>query len=123
MTTNDVPSTVPESLEGHAIVPATWLSATHPRQSHAPYAGVAIDQIAAQHIGQDTPLPSLEMAVSRIDRSCAYNYHCAYTHSMAWKSATEPLPAVREPRVVFEQLFGAGDSASDRASRRSTNKY
>lgn len=102
---------------------AVFLTQSHPLQTQADvFCGKSLDQVHAERFGQDTPLPSLEMAVSRIDRSCAYNYHCAYTHSMAWRSATEPLPAVREPRVVFEQLFGAGDSASDRASRRSTNK-
>jgi hypothetical protein len=102
---------------------AVFLTQAHPLQTQADvYCGKSLDQLHAEKFGQDTPLPSLEMAVSRIDRSCAYNYHCAYTHTMAWKSATEPLPAVREPRTVFEQLFGAGDSLTDRADRLRTNR-
>src|SRR5207244_9322261 len=46
----------------HALSPGTWLSATRPAISQTPNAGVTIDQIAAQHIGQETPLPSLEVA-------------------------------------------------------------
>jgi hypothetical protein len=53
---------------------------------------------------------------------CAYNYHCAYSNCLSWKSPTQPLPAIREPKVVFEQLFGAGDNATDRAARMRTNR-
>ena len=102
---------------------AVFLTQSHPLQTQADvFCGKSLDQVHAAKFGQDTALPSLEIAVSRIDRSCAYNYHCAYTHSMSWASEKQPLPAVREPRVVFEQLFGAGDSANDRAARRTTNK-
>src|SRR5690606_16314131 len=60
--------------------------------------------------------------VSRLDRSCAYNYHCAYTFSLAWKTPGQPLPAILEPRVVFEQLFGAGNTATERARRLRKNR-
>jgi hypothetical protein len=53
---------------------------------------------------------------------CSYNYHCAYKTSVAWKTPNEPLPSIREPRVVFEQLFGAGDNNSDRTGRRMATK-
>ena len=69
-------------------------------------------------------LPSLELCIEEIDRGggCAYNYHCAYTTSLAWATPSQPLPAIREPRAVFERLFGAGDSEQDRIERRRTNK-
>jgi hypothetical protein len=86
------------------------------------YCGKSLDQIHADKFGQDTALPSLEMSVSRIDRSCAYNYHCAYTFSMAWKSANQPLVHTLEPRNVFEQLFGAGKNSADRAERLKKNQ-
>jgi hypothetical protein len=102
---------------------AVFLTQAHPLQTEADvYIGKSIDQIHADKFGQETAIPSLELSVSRLDRSCAYNYHCAYTFSLAWKSAREPLPHVLEPRVVFEQLFGAGNSATDRANRLSKNR-
>ena len=102
---------------------AVFLTQSHPLQTEADvYIGKSIDQIHADRFGQDTALPSLELSVSRVDRACAYNYHCAYTFSLAWKTATDPLPAILEPRVVFEQLFGAGHSVVDRVSRLSKNR-
>src|SRR5688500_4471618 len=102
---------------------AVFLTQAHPLQTQADvYCGKSIDQIHADRFGQETALPSLELSVSRIDRTCAYNYHCAYTFSMAWRTPTDPLPAMLEPRVVFEQLFGAGNSAADRSNRLRKNR-
>ena len=102
---------------------AVFLTQAHPLQTQADvYIGKSIDQIHADRFGQDTALPSLELTMERQDRTCAYNYHCAYTYSLAWKTPTDPLPAVLEPRIAFEQLFGAGDTPSDRAERLQTNK-
>jgi hypothetical protein len=104
---------------------AVFLTQSHPLQTQADvYIGKSLDQYHADRFGQETVLPSLEITTEQMDRGggCAYNYHCAYTTSLAWASATQPLPAIREPRVVFEQLFGAGDSAADRSARIRTNK-
>ena len=102
---------------------AVFLTQAHPLQTRADvYCGKSLDQVHASRFGQETPLPSLEMTVEPVDRGCAYNYHCAYTNSLSWASASEPLPAMREPRVVFDQLFGAGDSPADRAARLRTNQ-
>jgi hypothetical protein len=102
---------------------AVFLTQSHPLQTQADvYIGKSIDQIHADRFGQDTALPSLELTVARQDRTCAYNYHCAYTYSLAWRTPSDPLPAVLEPRIVFEQLFGAGNTAADRAERLSTNR-
>ena len=105
---------------------AVFLTQAHPKQTQGSdiYLGTSLDQIHARRFGRDTALPSLELCTESIDRGggCAYNYHCAYTTSLAWASPNQPLPAIREPRAVFERLFGAGDSPADRESRRRTNK-
>ncbi len=99
---------------------AVFLTQAHPLQTQADiYLGKSLDQVHADRFGRDTALPSLEITTEQMDRGggCAYNYHCAYTTTLAWASPTQPLPAIREPRRVFEQLFGAGDSPDDRAER------
>jgi hypothetical protein len=110
----------------HDRTTAVFLTQAHPKQTQGSDVeiGISIDQLHAQRFGQDTPLASLELSIEGIDRGggCAYNYHCAYTTSLAWASKSHPLPAIREPRVVFERLFGAGDSPEDRADRRRTGK-
>jgi hypothetical protein len=105
-----------ESSAVHAIVPATWLSAEHPRQSHAPYAGVTIDQLAARHIGQDTPLPSLEVATEEEGggAACDGTYGCSYGRTISFRTPTTPLPMEFEPRRAFEKIFGRGKSESER---------
>ncbi len=105
---------------------AVFLTQAHPKQTQGSdiQLGTSLDQIHARRFGRDTALPSLELCLEGIDRGggCAYNYHCAYTTSLAWASPNQPLPAIREPRVVFERLFGAGDSPEDRAARRRTDR-
>lgn len=105
---------------------AVFLTQAMPRQTQGSdiHIGTSIDQLHAQRFGQDTVLPSLELCIEEIDRGggCAYNYHCAYTTSLAWATPNQPLPAIREPRAVFERLFGAGDTEQDRIERRMTNK-
>lgn len=105
---------------------AVFLTQAMPKQTQGSdmHIGVSIDQLHAQRFGQDTVLPSLELCIEEIDRGggCAYNYHCAYTTSLAWATPNQPLPAIREPRAVFERLFGAGDSEQDRKDRRQTDK-
>ncbi|MEQ8313397.1 MAG: DUF1552 domain-containing protein [Gammaproteobacteria bacterium] len=105
---------------------AVFLTQAMPKQTQGSdiHIGTSIDQLHAQRFGQDTVLPSLELCIEEIDRGggCAYNYHCAYTTSLAWATPNQPLPAIREPRAVFERLFGAGDTEQDRIERRMTNK-
>ena len=105
---------------------AVFLTQAMPKQTQGSdmEIGVSIDQLHAQRFGQDTVLPSLELCIEEIDRGggCAYNYHCAYTTSLAWATPNQPLPAIRGPRAVFERLFGAGDTEQDRIQRRQTDK-
>ena len=105
-----------ESSAVHAIVPATWLSCEHPRQSHAPFGGVTVDQIAAKHIGQDTPLPSLELATEEEGggAACDGTYGCSYGRTISFRTPTTPLPMEFEPRRAFEKIFGRGKSEAER---------
>jgi hypothetical protein len=105
-----------ESSAVHAIVPATWLSCEHPRQSHAPLAGVTIDQLAARHIGQETPLPSLEVATEEEGggAACDGTYGCAYGRTISFRTPTTPLPMEFDPRKAFEKIFGRGKSDAER---------
>jgi hypothetical protein len=100
----------------HAVTPGTWLSCVPPRISHDPYGGITVDQIAAKHIGQDTPLPSLEVATEERggEGSCDRNYGCSYGKTISFRDPSTPLPMEHNPRKLFQQLFGQGDTADER---------
>ncbi len=100
----------------HAITPGTWLSCVPPRISHDPLGGVTIDQMAAKAIGQDTPLPSLEVATEEQggEGSCDRNYGCSYGKTISFRTPSTPLPMEHNPRKLFQQLFGQGDTAEER---------
>ena len=82
--------------------------------------GTSMDQLYAQRFGQDTPLSSMQLTIETVDQSggCAYGYACVYTDTISWAAPDEPLPMVRDPRRVFEQLFGAGGTPEQRAAWR-----
>ncbi|MGH8150989.1 MAG: DUF1552 domain-containing protein [Steroidobacteraceae bacterium] len=105
-----------ESAAVHAIVPGTWLSCVHPHNGQSPDGGVTIDQMAAAHIGQDTPLPSLEVKTEGLGGggSCDRNFGCSYSGTIAFRTPTMPLPMERNPRIVYQRLFGRGDTAAQR---------
>jgi hypothetical protein len=100
----------------HAITPGTWLSCVPPRISHDPYGGITVDQIVAKHIGQDTPLPSLEISAEERggEGSCDRNYGCSYGKTISFRDPATPLPMEHNPRKLFQKLFGAGDTADER---------
>jgi hypothetical protein len=102
----------------HAITPGTWLSCIPPRISHDPLGGITIDQIAAKHISQDTPLPSLEVGTEERggEGSCDRNYGCSYGKTISFRDPATPLPMEHNPRKLFQQLFGAGDTADERVA-------
>ena len=104
---------------------AVFLTQSHPKQTRGSdvFAGTSLDQIYAQRFGQDTPIPSMQLCIEPVDQSggCAYGYSCVYTDTISWASPSEPLPMIRDPRVVFNMLFGAGGTAEDRSRRRQTN--
>ena len=100
----------------HSLSPTTWLSGVRPKATQGvdAYAGVTADQIAAQAIGQDTILPSLELASedpSALFGSCDVDYGCIYLNTLSWATPETPLPMEINPRKVFERLFGQGGSA------------
>jgi len=101
----------------HALSPGTWLSCVHPAISQDAHGGTTIDQIAAQHIGQDTPLPSLEVATENHGGGgfCDRDYGCSYSGTISFRSPTTPLPMETDPRKLFIRLFGQGDNAAERA--------
>ncbi len=108
----------------HAITPGTWLSCVPPRISHDPYGGITVDQIAAKHIGQDTSLPSLEVGTEERggEGSCDRNYGCSYGKTISFRDPATPLPMEHNPRKLFQQLFGAGDTAEERAALTRENR-
>ena len=100
----------------HAITPGTWLSCVEPRISHDPLGGITADQIAAKHISMDTPLPSLEVGTEERggEGSCDRNYGCSYGKTISFRTPSTPLPMEHNPRKLFQQLFGQGDTADER---------
>ena len=79
---------------------------------------MTMDQVAAEKIGQDTPLPSLELSIEDVSLSCGAGLACAYMNTISWKTATTPLPMENNPQVVFERLFGDGRNNAERNPRR-----
>lgn len=111
-----------ESAGDHSRTAAVYLSAAHPKRTEGQdiEAGISIDQVLAQKIGQESPLPSLELCIEDVGSLgvCGVGYSCAYTNSISWSSPTSPLPMERNPQIVFERLFGDGGSAEARAARK-----
>lgn len=116
----------PEEVGGdHFRSSAVFLTQKRPYQTEGSNVkvGQSLDQMFAERYGQTTPIPSMQLCIEPVDQSggCAYGYACVYTDTISWASETEPLPMIRDPRVVFDQLFGAGGTAEQRALRRRTN--
>lgn len=103
-----------EGVGDHARAASTWLTGVHVKKTEGPdiRAGVSVDQIAAQKLGQETQLASLELAIDSVEvlGACDQGYSCAYANTIAWRTPTTPLPMENNPRAVFERLFGATDS-------------
>ncbi len=114
--------TPPEIGGDHFRSAAVFLTQSHPHQTQGSdvHAGTSLDQLYAQKVRLETPIPSMQLCIENIDQSggCFYGYSCAYTDSISWASPTEPLPMVRDPRAVFDQLFGVGATPEARARRR-----
>jgi hypothetical protein len=102
----------------HATSNAAFLSAAKAKwtESSDYYLGTTVDQIAAKQMGQETQLPSLELAMDLMEvvGQCDNGYACVYQNNLSWSSPTTPVPAEAHPRIVFERLFGEGGSAADR---------
>ena len=112
--------TLPEIGGDHFRSSAVFLTQSHPKQTEGNdvHAGTSLDQLYAKQFGQDTPIPSMQLSIENVDQAggCTYGYSCIYTDTISWASPTQPLPMIRDPRVVFDQLFGVGATPEERAA-------
>src|SRR5882724_3327190 len=96
----------------HSRGQTAWLSGVHPKRTEGAdvEAGTTVDQIAAQVLGKDTPLLSIEMALEQnyLVGNCDNGYSCVYWNTVSWRDPRTPLPMEVNPRVVFERMFGDG---------------
>jgi Protein of unknown function (DUF1552) len=116
-----------DSTAVHSLSPTTWLSGVRPKPTQGPdaYAGITADQIAAEKIGQDTMLPSMELATedhSGLIGECDRDYGCIYMNTLSWRTPTTPLPMEINPRKVFERMFGQGSNAAERLARKQEDR-
>jgi hypothetical protein len=105
----------------HAVSCAGFLTGVWPKRTESEdvLAHTTIDQIVAKRIGQDTPLPSLEVATEDFTGyvgACSPGFSCAYMNTISWSTPSTPLPMETNPRAVFERLFGAGGVAGQQKS-------
>jgi hypothetical protein len=118
--------TLPEIGGDHFRSSAVFLTQSHPKQTEGNdvFAGTSLDQLYAQKFGQDTPIPSMQLSIENVDQAggCTYGYSCIYTDTISWASPKQPLPMVRDPRVVFDQLFGVGATAEERKINLKTDR-
>lgn len=110
---------------GHARAMAAYLTGVHPRKTDGAdlRCGISVDQVAASLMGDKTRLASLEVGTEEgaMAGNCDSGYSCLYTSTMAWRSATQPLPKEVNPKTVFERMFGSGDDP-ERAKRDARRK-
>ena len=117
---------IPEQIGGdHFRSSAVFLTQARPKMTQGSdvYVGPSMDQLYVQRFGNDTPIPSLQLSIEPVDQAggCAYGYACVYTDTISWAAADTPLPMIRDPRAVFEQLFGAGGTPERRSQLRQTD--
>ena len=109
-----------EGVGDHSRGAGSFLSGVHIKKTEGSdiRSGTTVDQIAAQVLGRDTQLGSLQLAMesNEISGACDSGYSCAYMNTISWTSPTTPLPMERDPRAVFERMFGGSDS-TDRGAR------
>jgi hypothetical protein len=118
------PFTATEIGGDHFRSSAVFLTQAHPKQTQGGdvQAGVSLDQLYAQRFGQDTAIPSMQLCIEHVDQAggCGYGYSCVYTDAISWAAPNRLLPMIRDPRVVFDELFGVlkvGATQADRAER------
>jgi hypothetical protein len=110
----------------HAGAPSSFLTGVPPKRTAGPdfSLGATLDQVVAKAIGQETTLPSLELATedfTGLIGDCSPGYSCAYVNTLSWQDATTPLPMEINPRVAFERLFGGGTTREARLARLKTD--
>ena len=102
----------------HNRAAACFLSGALAETGAQPHLGVTLDQVVAKKIGQETPLPSLELMIESNSVNCGDGLSCEYRDTISWQGPTSPLPMQNNPQVVFERLFGDGNSMEQRKARR-----
>lgn len=105
----------------HGRCCGSYLTSVHVRKTTTNIlSGISCDQIVASQIGPKTRFPSLEVGIedARQAGDCDSGYSCAYTNNLAWKSESQPLPPILNPRQLFERLFGNGAQLSPEARAR-----
>jgi hypothetical protein len=118
------PFTAREIGGDHFRSSAVFLTQAHPKQTQDGdvRAGVSLDQLYAQRFGQDTAIPSMQLCIESVDQAggCGNGYSCVYTDAISWAAPDRPLPMIRDPRVVFDNLFSvlkAGGTQAERTER------
>jgi len=111
-----------QNTGSHAAASGSWLTGLAPKRTDGPdfRAGTTIDQVVAQHLGQDTTFPSMEVATedfTGLVGACDPGYSCNYMNTLVWQTPTTPLPMEINPRVVFDRMFGGGATREERIAR------
>ena len=116
----------PEIGGDHFRSSAVFLTQAHPKQTQGSdiWAGTSLDQMYAKRVGQANPFPSMQFCIENLDQAggCTSNYSCVYIDSISWASPNEPLPMIRDPRLAFDMLFGAGGTPEARKARTDARK-
>jgi hypothetical protein len=123
------PYTAREIGGDHFRSSAVFLTQSHPKLTDGAdvEAGTSIDQLYAARVGQQSPVPSMQLCIENVDQggACGFPYACAYTDSISWASPTRPLPMIRNPRVVFDELFGvfgSGETPGEQKARQDDDR-
>jgi hypothetical protein len=110
----------------HTRGTSSWLTGAHCKRTEGADVenGISADQIAAQVLGQETALPSLELCIDLnfLAGQCENSYSCVYLNTLSWASPTAPMPTENNPRVVFERLFGDGGTAAEQRAQAAENR-
>jgi len=111
----------------HARSLACFLTGTHPLKTDGAgiRVGVSVDQVAAQKVGRQTRLPSLELGIERGAQSgnCDSGYSCAYSSNISWRSANIPMAKEINPKLVFDRLFASRAREGSPAERTKRELY
>jgi hypothetical protein len=110
----------------HTRATSSWLSGARAKRTEGADVenGITADQLVANVIGRETPLPSLELAIDLnfLSGQCENSYACIYMNPIAWADLTSPLPTENNPRIVFERLFGNGGTTAQRVALAQENR-
>jgi hypothetical protein len=115
------PFTAKEIGGDHFRSSCTFFTQAHPKQTQGGdvHCGVSLDQLYARRFGQETAIPSMQLCIENVDAAggCGNGYSCVYTDAISWAAADRPLPMIRDPRVVFDRMFGVLKNGATKAER------